>query len=686
MAARAREDPQVLEAVQTRPDVRPLLFPRSAALIGLSERSSPEVVDNVLGTGIPVAGVHPSGRPVRGVDCYPSVGQVPFVPEVAFVLVGHSRVEAAMSDAIAAGVRAFIVPGLGNEAGAAGPEVAKLVARLAAEAGAAMVGPNCMGTAVPNAASFWIGTIPRTFLPGAVSAVVQSGSIGEALIAIGPRAGFRCVVSSGGEHVTDVADLCEFFARDEGTGAVALFLENVRRPDAFARALGMLADAGKPVVCVKVGRSAGGARAVLAHSGAVVGSDAAFSALLRAYGVIQADDYAEMVEVLELLARRRRPAGTRLGGVTNSGGEGALLADQAEAAGLPFAPLSAALVGRLREAFPNYIAPQNPVDAWAIDDVERVFPGTLRLLAGSGEFDIVVAQVDESQYLGEPEAENAVLILNALADAVEGTPIVAAVTSVQTNDPPAGVARVAAERDVALLRGARNGMRALAAVARWQPRRPPVRQTASRDLGQLSPGALTEFESGAVLDAYGVPVARRAHASTPAAAVRAAGEIGFPVVVKRHGPAHKSREGGVILGLRDADAVRAAAGRLGGPVLVAAQAPAGGEIFCGMLRDPDFGPVIIVGLGGAAAEITPGKSFCLAPLDLAAAREMVRTSSASPLVPDGRLDEVASVLVALGDLAADHAEISAVDVNPVIVGEGGAVAVDALVVVGGVNE
>src|SRR4029077_5973631 len=126
---------------------------------------------------------------------------------------------------------------------------------------------------------------------------------------------------------------------DDGTQAVGLFLESVRRPAAFARSLELLAQAGKPVVCLKVGRTPGGARAVLAHSGAVVGSDAAFSALLRGYGVIEVDDYPDLVEVLEVLGRKRRPGGKRLGGITNSGGEGALLADQAEAAGLPFKPL-----------------------------------------------------------------------------------------------------------------------------------------------------------------------------------------------------------------------------------------------------------------------------------------------------------------------------------------------------------
>src|SRR5581483_4221197 len=233
------------------------------------------------------------------------------------------------------------------------------------------------------------------------------------------------------------------------------------------------------------------------------------------------------------------------------------------------------------------------------------------------------AQVDESQYLGRPETENALPTLRALADAVEGTAIFPAVTSVQTNDPPAEVAQLAAERDVALLRGARSGMRALSAVARWAPRRPPARTKARADLaGLLRRGALPEFESSAILERYGVAVARRARAATPDGAAAVAAKLGFPVVVKRDGPAHKSREGGVVLGLESEEAVRQAAQRLGGAVLVAAQSRPGAEVFIGMSRDPDFGPVLVVGVGGAAAEVLPGKAACLAPITAQQAKEL----------------------------------------------------------------
>lgn len=448
-------------------DVRPLLFPASAALVGVSDRTMPEIIENATGKGTLVFGVHPRQPSVPGLAMFPRISDLPAPPELALLLLGHRTIEAAVDAALAAGVRAFIIPGLGSEAGAEGGRVTASLTERLRDAGAIAVGPNGMGVAVAGAPSFWFGTVPSTFVPGHVSVVVHSGSIGEALLAVGPRIGFRAVVSSGAEITTDVADFCAFFAEDEPTRAVGLFLETVRRPDAFEEALSALRRAHKPVVCLKIGRSSAGATAVLAHNGGIAGPDRAFSDLLRDHGVIEVDDYPAFVEVLEVLGQKRWPAGPRIGGVSNSGGEGALLVDHAVSAGIPFQPLSSAVTKRLRDAFPNYVAPLNPVDAWAIDDAERVFPGTLKVLAESGDFDILIAQVDQSQFLGAGENENALLITRALADAVEGTTILPAVTSVQTNDPSPDVARLARERDVALLRGSQNAMRALAAVARW---------------------------------------------------------------------------------------------------------------------------------------------------------------------------------------------------------------------------
>jgi acetyltransferase len=674
-------------AATLRGGLRPLLEPRSLAIVGASDRQGAQwaLVENAKQGGVAIWPVNPSRTEVLGLRCHPSVADLPAAPDLVLLAVGHERVEQAFADAVEAGCRAFVLPGLGNEAGDAGPPVAAAIAARADEAGAAVLGPNCMGIAVPGGASCWIGTLPRTFSPGRVAVVTQSGSVGEALTALGPRVGFRCVISSGAEAVRDAADLCALLADDERTRVVGLFLETIRRPAAFVRALELLAAADKPVVCLKVGRSRAGARATVAHTGAIAGSSRAFSALLRRYGVLEVDDFPELVETLEVLGRGRRLHGTRIGAISESGGEAALLADAAEAAGIPFAPLPAELAAALRAEFPNFRSPDNPLDAWAIDAVEKVFPRSLDLLARSGAFDILVAQVDHSQFRGSWEQDWAQLIVRALADAVAGTDVFPAVTTVQTSDPLPELAELARELDVPLLRGSGAAIRALARVGL---RRPPAvvfpEPAPPVDISDLlgAGGPLPEHESAAMLERYGVPFAPRLRASSPHEAGEAAAELGFPVVVKIDGPAHKARAGGVVLGVGSPEAAAEHAARLGGSVLVARQVEPGPEALCGMVRDPDFGPLLTVGIGGAAVEELSLAAVALAPLDRPAALQLVEEAPGLAAVagPVAR-EMLAAILVALGRLAAEHHEVAEVDVNPVILREDGAVAVDALVVV-----
>jgi acetyltransferase len=662
--------------------VRPLLFPRSVAVVGASPRHG-RIVEEIVRSGIPAWGVHPARDEVLGLPCFASVADLPEQAELAALLVGHERVEQAFEEALGAGVRAFFLPGLGNEAGAAGPEVAGRIAERAKAEDAVLLGPNCMGVAAPEEGSLWIGTVPDTFRPGRVSVVSQSGSIAEALLGVGPRVGFRSVVSSGGEAVTDAADFLGFLAEDEGTGAAGLFLETVRRPAEFASALAGCAEAGKPVVCLKVGRSQAAAQAALAHTGAVVGSNRAFSALLRRYGAVEVDDFTALVETLEVLGRARRPRGKRIAAISESGGEGALLADQGEAAGIPFEPLPEVIAAELVARFPNYGAPGNPLDAWAIDEAEAVFPGSIEILVRSGVFDIVIAQADQSQFRGAEEHEWCFMIVKALAEATAGTDIFPAVTTVSAVDPRPEVAEYALEHDVALLRGPRDAMRALAAAASLRTASVQPEPEAPVELADLlQDGPLPEYESALVLERYGVPLAPRRRAASPEEAAAAAAELGFPVVVKVDGPAHKAVQNGVVLGLGDEDGVRGATQRLGGRVLIASQAEGGTEAFCGMTRDPDFGPVLAVGIGGRALESLSLAVVSLAPLGEEEARQLVAEAPGLEATPAAQ-EALAATLVALGRLAVDHPRIAAVDVNPLILSADGAVAVDALVVVEG---
>jgi len=441
----------------------------------------------------------------------------------------------------------------------------------------------------------------------------------------------------------------------------------------------LLAEAERPVVSLKVGRSRAGARAALAHTGALAGSSRAFSGLLRRYGAIEVDDFPELVETLEVLGRNRRLRGTRVAAISESGGEAALLADAGEAAGLPFTPLPPELAQQLGEEFPNFVSPQNPVDAWAIDDVEKVFPRSLELMARSGAFDILVAQIDHSQFRGEWEQGWVQLILRSLADAVDGTTVFPAMTTILTSDPRPELADLARELDVALLRGSGAAIRALARVALHKPARAPTPAVSEPvDVSDLlGKGALPEHESAAVLERYGIAFPPRRRASSPDEAAVAAEELGFPVVVKVDGPAHKGS--GVVLGIDSRQAAADAARELGGRVLIARKLAAGLDGLCRVARDPLYGPLVAVGIGGAAVEALSLTAVALAPLDREAALELIEEAPGlAPLASEA----LAGILVALSRLAVDHPEIAEVDVNPVILHADDAIAVDALVVVG----
>lgn len=657
-------------------DARPLLFPRSVAIVGASPRNEDAVL-NALDARIPAFGVNPGRADVLGLRCWPSIADLPEVPETAMLVVGHERVEAALAEALSAGVRAFVVPGVGAEAGPAGPQIAARLETMARAAGAAMIGPNCMGVAVPGGTSLWIGRPPETTAAGHVAILCQSGSIADAFISLGGRIGIRCVVSLGAEAVTGVAELLSFFAGDAGTRAIGIFLESVRRPEAFVRGLAACAAAGKPVVCLKVGRSEAAARAALTHTGALVGSGRVFSAVLRRYGAIEVDDFHELTETLEILGRERWPRGTRVAAVSESGGECALLADQAELAGIPYHPLSPALAARLRERFPNYVEPGNPLDAWAVAPAEEVYPGSLELLAASEEFDVLQAQVDLSQFRDQGNDGWCELTIRALVEHAQAHDLFPVATSVHNADPPLAFQQLARDLDLALLRGPRDALIALAKVAQWRP--VPIDEVAgppAEGAESISgAGPLPEHESSAILERYGVRFAPHRRAATPAEAAAAATEIGFPVVVKIDGVAHKAREGGVVLGVETPEGVAAAAERLGGNVLVARQLAPGLEAFVGMTRDPAFGPILAVGRGGVEIESVDQSVSVAAPVDLESARLLVSEAGFTAGV-----DDLAAALVAVSRLATTHPEIVEIDVNPLLVDGDRATAVDALIV------
>ncbi|HET7172301.1 MAG TPA: acetate--CoA ligase family protein [Gaiellales bacterium] len=671
-------------AVVDRPllntDLDAVFDPRSVAIYGISERTSMRIAENMTKPGVPFYGINPTKTEACGVTCYPAMADCPGVPEMVVIGVGHGRIEAAIDDVLSVdGVKVIVTPGLGNEAGRDGPPISERISARVRDAGVAMVGPNCMGIATPGAPSPWIGSLHPTFVAGPVATLAHSGSIGEILVSLGPRVGFRTMVSSGNETVVDAADFVAWFADDPETRVIGLFLEAVRRPEAFEEALRRVSEAGKVAIVMKVGTSEMGATAALAHTGALVGSDRSFSAMLRHYNAIRVDDFGDWIEHLEVFGRERPPRGRRIGVVTNSGGEGEYFADKAEQAGIPLSLFSEGLRAAIMDEFPNFLHVGNPVDCWAIDDDRVVFPRVFQMLAESGEFDVLISAIDHSYWLKGTERNLATAIADDLRKAVEGTDIFPAVVGVTTADPPVEDLQWAREHDIPILKGSLPGLRAIAARLNHTPYTPPRRDVPA-DTPLAGAGALPEIDSAAVLADHGVPYVRAERCASPEDAAAAAERIGYPVVCKIDNVAHKARVGGVALHLADAASVRAAAERMGGSVVVAEQASGGVELLIGAVRDPEHGATVAVGIGGGLAEQLDLVTAALAPLDDAGARRLVDSLPALGRllgdVPQGLIDAI----VAASQMVAEHPEIVELDVNPLLVTAERAVALDCLIV------
>ncbi len=662
-----------------RTDLRPFLEPATAVVLGASARNSVagQFVRNLTPGGCRVTGTHPANRELGGAAIVPSISDLDHVPELACVGLGAGNAVAGIEEALEHGTRHFVVPGLGPETGPVGAAARIRLAELCEEYDARMVGPNCMGVMAPGGASAWIGSVLPSVRPGGVGLLVQSGSFGEAVGAMGARVGIRGMVSSGNEVASDAADWLAFYAGDPRTTAIGLMLEALRRPAEFEDALRQAAEAGKPVIIVKVGTSQVGAERALAHSGAIAGSDAAFDALCRAYGVVRCDDYGDWIEALEVFGSGRRPSGPNLVVITNSGGEGEHAADLAERAGIPLQPLPADLQQQL-DADWDFHGVANPIDYYAVAEQDVILPAVARAAASHGAIDGVLLNIDQSSRFELYEHDTSILAAEIVTTLARETGTFHAILSTATADAPDHILRACAADGVPVLKGHGPGLRAVAAAARWSPTLPDVREGPQAPAGTGATRPLPEFDSRRLL---GLAGPREERASTPDEAVAAAGRIGYPVVVKSDGPAHKERVGGVVLGLADDAGVRAAAERLG-DVIVCEELRGGVEVLCGVVRDPGLGPMVLCGVGGSWAEpMRESSRTMLAPLSQAEAEALVRdVLPVARRLDDAGVEAVARTLVALGDAAVADPRIAEIDVNPLRVTGGETVALDALVV------
>ena len=686
------------------PALERMLEARSVAVVGASAREGTvgwQAVRQLRVGGFegPVHAVNPNYRDVLGVPCVPTLGDLPEPVELVILAVANARLEEQMRAAGAAGARAAVIFASAHED--VEIEAEPLTARLAAiarEAGMSICGANCMGFLNLDTGLRALGFEERDDLaPGGVTWISHSGSAFTALLHTDRGLRFNVAVSAGQELTTTVADYLEYALKRPSTKIVAMFIETVRDPKGFVRGLATAAERDIPVVVLKVGREEAARPLIAAHSGALAGEDGAYEAVFETYGVSRVATMDEMADTLELFAAGRRAAPGGLAAIHDSGGERAHLVDAAADAGVPLSRISAETTARLAEVLDPGLPPVNPLDAWGTGhDFDRIFADCARALLEDGDTAALAFAVDlagedlQAGYADVAErmwsgTDKPVAMLCGLASAI---------------DPEA--ARRLRDGGIPVLEGTAGGLAAFRHLFTHRDRRalPPIEQPTlpseeirERWRSRLGEGGfLSEVEALEMIASYGVPVVAARAASDLGDALRAAEKVGWPVALKTAAhTGHKTDLDGVRLGLTGSEQLEAAyrdlAERLGPEVTVAAIAEPGVELSLGVVRDSQFGPLVMVGAGGALIEVLRDRRFGLPPLDRPRARRLLDGLRIRPLLdgvrgaPGADVDAVADAMVGLSALAFDLGSvIDALDVNPLIAGPSGCVAVDALVV------
>jgi acetate---CoA ligase (ADP-forming) len=674
--------------------LRPFFAPESVAVIGASTRR--EAIGGIVFRNI-LAGefkgatypVNRNGEPVAGVRAYTTIEELPEQVDLAVICLPGAHVLDAARSALEAGIRALCVISAGfAEIGGEGRERQEQLLALVRAHGGRLVGPNCLGIAV-SAPSLNATFGPRALPPGPIGFSSQSGALGLALLekASERSLGFSSFISIGNKADVSSNDLLEYWEEDDSTGLIALYLESFGNPRRFGRIASRVARK-KPILAMKSGTSTAGARAAGSHTAALAGSEKAVEALFHQAGVLRAGTLEELIDAAALLSTQPLPRGRQVAILTNAGGLGILCSDACEAAGLELSELSAETTTQLAELLPGEASLANPIDMLG-SATAASYEATLPVVLADPAVDsAIVLFVPPATAGAEDVAAGLARTLEAVST---DKPVLAALLSAE-GIPQA--LRTAPAR-AALFTYPESAARALglaAERAEWL-RRPAGTvpevdgidtAAATRIVSAGDDRWLTPPETRKLLRAYGLPLVDERVAETVEAAVEAARELGYPVVVKSAvAGAHKTETGGVALDLGDEAAVRNAAERIGAPVIVQQMVESGTELLAGIVQDPTFGPLVAFGPGGVLAELIGEAGFRIAPLTDVDAEELLHQEKTGLLVAGYRgapaADSAALVdlIHRLSRLGEDLPEVSELDLNPVIASAEGCTVVDA---------
>jgi acetate---CoA ligase (ADP-forming) len=692
------------ERTATRASLMPLFYPTSIAVIGASRDPlsiGGRLFANLISGGFtgPVFPVNPKSPVVRSVKGYPTVVDIPDPVDLAFIVVPAALVIDSVRQCAEKGVKAIVVITAGfSETGEQGKALEEELLSVVRDTGMRMVGPNCMGIVNTDPTVAMDGQFgPLTPPPGNVAMSSQSGALGLAILdhAKALNIGISMFVSVGNKSDVSGNDLLLFWEEHAGTDVILLYLESFGNPRRFARLARRIGKT-KPIVAVKSGRTAAGARAASSHTGSLASLDVAVDALFRQAGVIRVETLEELFDVTALLSNQPVPSGRRVGLVTNAGGPAILAVDALESRGFQVPELSADTQSELRGFLPADASVRNPVDMIAAAGPDE-YRKALDILLRSDELDSVVAMYVPASPVG---MEATARVIREAGEAHHGAKTFLTVFMRSLGAPPelsSGESKIPAfpfpER-------AAMALEAAAHYGEWR-RRPEgaipgfddldpdgardVVGTALTRLGEDG-GWLEPADVDRLLAAYGIRVPRSQVVADGAEAVRVAADLGSPVVLKVLSPSalHKSDVGGVALDVVGDDEVTAAFDRVWGAVpdpqgvLVQEFVSGGHEVLIGMVEDPNFGPLIVFGLGGVFVELIGDVAFRIHPLTDLDAAEMVGEVKSARLLEGyrgaepGDVAAVRETLLRVSAMIGGLPEIAEMDLNPVKVGPPGA--------------
>ena len=697
-----------------------LLNPKSVALIGVS-RDSSRIGGRILkylkqhGYGGRILPVNPKYEEIGAEKCYPSLASIPFEIDVALIAVPEESVPSVLEEAGKKGVKSAIIYSAGfSELGTKGESKQQRIKQVADKYGISVCGPNCVGIIGfhnKTAMSFSQVLDLPGLIPGKIAFISQSGALGGAILnrIQDMGIGISYFISTGNEAVLESSDFMEYLLDDPNTSVIMALLEGIRDGAKLLKVADLAVKKEKPIVVMKVGRTEAGGKAASSHTGSMTGSDAVYEAVFRQRGIIRVEEIEDLYLTASVFAKCRRPQGNRVGIITTTGGGGVILTDKLVEMGMCLPELSEKTVAGLKESAAAFGVVKNPLDltAQVVND-PLLFPRSLKTMLEDENLDSLIVAI--AMVAGEKSRERAGYIIQT-ADSTE-KPVLTWWAAGSLSNPGTGVLQ---ESRIPLFTSPERCVKALSALVRYSEivekvdsqisKGPPLTNHRLRieELLKSSGEVVTEDEGKKILSLYGISVSKEDMGKTLEEMEQAASRIGYPVALKIVSPQikHKTEAGGLRLDIHNEKELHQAYDEIVANVmrydpkaeikgmLVQEMVPPGKEVIIGIVRDPQFGPMVMFGLGGIFVEVLKDVSMRHAPLKERDAWDMIHEIRGIKILEGARggerfdLESIAQTLMAVSNMATDLEGIfSEIDINPLVVypGKGGAKAVDCLFV------